>query len=72
MGDKSRNPLPQLPVQSGTGGITISFVNPASVQAANASTALPEGTEIYALTPNAAPAYVKAKMFPERRLDDSF
>lgn len=55
VGDKARNPLPQLPVQVGSGGITISFVNPGSVQAANASTALPEGTEVYALTPNAAP-----------------
>jgi len=55
VGDKNRNPLPQLPVQAGIGGITISFVNPASVQAANASTALPDGTEVYALTPNQAP-----------------
>jgi hypothetical protein len=55
VGDKNHNPLPQLPVQAGIGGITISFVNPGSVQAANASTALPDGTEIYALTPNAAP-----------------
>ena len=55
VGDKNHNPLPQLPVQAGIGGITISFVNPASVQAANASTALPDGTEVYALTPNQAP-----------------
>jgi hypothetical protein len=55
VGDKSRNPLPQLPIQNGANSITISFVNPGSVQAANASTALPEGTEIYALTANAAP-----------------
>ncbi len=55
VGDKSRNPLPPLPVQNGANSITISFVNPGSVQAANASTALPEGTEIYALTANAAP-----------------
>jgi len=55
VGDKNRNPLPQLPVQSGSVGITISFVQPGSVQAANASTALPEGTEIYALKPNEAP-----------------
>jgi hypothetical protein len=54
VGDKSRNPLPQLPVQAGI-GITISFVQPGSMQAANASSALPEGTEIYALTPNQAP-----------------
>ena len=55
VGDKSHNPLPQLPVQSGGGGITISFVQPASVQAANASTVLPEGSEIYALKPDQAP-----------------
>ena len=55
VGDKNKNPLPQLPVQSGSVGITISFVQPASMQAANASTVLPEGTEIYSLTPNAAP-----------------
>jgi len=55
VGDKSHNPLPQLPVQSGGIGITISFVQPASMQAANASTVLPDGTEIYALKPNEAP-----------------
>jgi sugar lactone lactonase YvrE len=55
VGDKNHNPLPQLPVQAGAGGITITFVNPASVQAANASTALPDGTEVYALTPDQAP-----------------
>ncbi len=55
VGDKNRNPLPPLPVQSGNIGITISFVQPASMQAANASTVLPEGSEIYALTPNQAP-----------------
>ncbi len=54
LGDKSRNPLPQLPVQNGL-GITITFSQPGSVQAANASTTLPEGTEIYALAPNQAP-----------------
>ena len=54
VGDKSHNPLPQLPVQAGI-GITISFVQPGSMQAANASSALPEGTEVYALTPNQAP-----------------
>jgi len=55
VGDKSHNPLPAIPVQSAGLGITISFVQPGSVQAANASAALPEGTEVYALTPNAAP-----------------
>ncbi len=55
VGDKSRSPLPALPVSSGGPGITITFNQPGSVQAANASSALPEGSEIYALTPNAAP-----------------
>jgi len=55
VGDKNHNPLPPLPIQSGNIGISISFVQPASMQAANASTALPEGSEVYALTPNQAP-----------------
>jgi len=54
VGDKNHNPLPQLPLQNGM-GISITFTQPGSVQAANASTTLPEGTEIYALTPNQAP-----------------
>ncbi len=48
VGDKSHNPLPPLPVQ-GVGSVTITIVQPGSLQAANASTALPEGTEIYAI-----------------------
>jgi hypothetical protein len=58
VGDKNHNPLPQLPVQNGGIGITISFVQPGSVQAANASTVLPEGSEIYALKPDQAPRKV--------------
>ena len=50
VGDKSHNPLPPLPVQ-GQGSITITVVQPGSLQAANSSTSLPEGSEIYALTP---------------------
>ena len=55
VGDKAKNPLPQLPVQAGAAGITISFVQPGSVQVANASATLPDGTEIYALKPDQAP-----------------
>lgn len=55
VGDKSHNPLPPLPIQNAGSSITISFVQPGSVQAANASTSLPEGTEIYALKPDEAP-----------------
>ena len=49
VGDKSRNPLPPLPVQ-GMASITITIAQPGSLQAANASASLPEGTEIYALS----------------------
>ncbi len=55
VGDKEHNPLPPLPVQ-GASSITITIVQPVSLQAAaNASTSVPEGTEIYALTPDQAP-----------------
>jgi hypothetical protein len=54
VGDKGHNPLPPLPVQ-GAGAITITVVQPQSLQAANTSTSLPEGSEIYALAENQAP-----------------
>jgi hypothetical protein len=54
VGDKERNPLPPLPVQ-GVGAVTITIVQPGSLQAANTSTSLPEGTEIYALKEDQAP-----------------
>ncbi len=54
VGDKSHNPLPPLAVQ-GVGTITFTIVQPGSLQAANASTSTPEGTEIYALAPDQAP-----------------
>jgi hypothetical protein len=57
VGDKSHNPLPPLPVQ-GIGSITITIVQPGSLQAANASTSVPEGTEIYALKDGQAPRKV--------------
>jgi hypothetical protein len=54
VGDKSRNPLPPLPVQ-GIGTATITIVQPSSVQAVNSSASLPDGTEIYALSEGQAP-----------------
>jgi hypothetical protein len=54
VGDKGHNPLPPLPVQ-GVGTVSITIVQPGSMQAANESTTLPEGSEIYALTPGQAP-----------------
>jgi len=54
VGDKSRNPLPPLPVQ-GQGAVTITIVQPGSLQAANASVSVPEGSEVYALIEGQAP-----------------
>jgi hypothetical protein len=57
VGDKSRNPLPPLPVQ-GIGTVTFTVVQPGSLQSVNASASAPEGTEIYALTEGQAPRKV--------------
>ncbi|MGD0902432.1 MAG: hypothetical protein ABR924_05750, partial [Terracidiphilus sp.] len=54
VGDKSHNPLPPLPVQ-GVGMVSITVVQPGSMQAANTSASVPEGSEIYALTEGQAP-----------------
>ena len=54
VGDKSHNPLPPLPVQ-GQAQVTITVVQPGSMQAANVSASVPEGSEIYALTPTDDP-----------------
>lgn len=54
VGDKGRNPLPPLPVQ-GTATVTITVLQPGSMQAANASASIPEGSQIYALKPSQAP-----------------
>ncbi|MGP8175012.1 MAG: hypothetical protein ACLP7O_10755 [Terracidiphilus sp.] len=50
VGDKSHNPLPPLPVQ-GIGTATLTIVQPGSLQAANTSVSVPEGSEIYTLAP---------------------
>jgi WD40 repeat protein len=50
VGDKSHNPLPPLPVQ-GVGMATVTIIQPPSLTAANTSVSVPEGSEIYALTP---------------------
>jgi hypothetical protein len=54
VGDKSRNPLPPLPVQ-GIGTATITIIQPQSLQAVNTSTSLPDVTDIYALDEGQAP-----------------
>ena len=50
MGEKGHNPLPPLTV-TGTASITINIVQPGSLEAANSSASVPEGSEIYALAP---------------------
>jgi hypothetical protein len=54
VGDKSHNPLPPLPVQ-GVGTVTFTVVQPGSLQAANTSVSVPEGSDIYALADGQAP-----------------
>lgn len=54
VGEKGHNPLPPLPVQ-GVTSITINVVQPGSMQAANQSSTVPEGSEIYALKEGQAP-----------------
>ncbi|MGD0732514.1 MAG: WD40 repeat domain-containing protein [Terracidiphilus sp.] len=59
VGDKSRNPLPPLPVQ-GVAQVTITIVQPGSLQAANTSVSVPEGSEIYAVAEGQAPRKIWA------------
>ncbi len=59
VGDKEHNPLPPLPVQ-GVGAVTITVVQPGSLQAANQSASIPEGSEIYALSEGQAPRKIWA------------
>jgi hypothetical protein len=58
-GDKSHNPLPPLPVQ-GVGMATVTIIQPGSMQAANTSVSVPEGSEIYAIKEGQAPRHVWA------------
>jgi hypothetical protein len=55
VGDKSRNPLPPLNVQGPGMGAMITIMQPGSLQAANTSASVPEGSEIYALVEGQAP-----------------
>jgi len=57
VGEKGHNPLPPLPVQ-GMAAMTITIVQPGSMQAANVSATVPEGSEIYALAEGQAPRKV--------------
>ena len=59
VGDKGQNPLPPLPVQ-GVGTLTITVIQPGSLGAANQSTSIPGGSEIYALADGSAPRKIWA------------
>jgi len=54
VGDRTHNQLPPLPIQ-GVGTATVTILQPGSLQAANTSVSLPEGTEIYAIDEGQAP-----------------
>jgi hypothetical protein len=47
--------LPPLPV-TGAVGVTITFSQPGSANAANTNTLLPDGTEVYKISPDGSPA----------------
>ncbi len=53
-GDKSRNPLPPLPVQ-GIAVATATILQPGSIQNFSSSGVISDGSDIYILKPNAAP-----------------
>ena len=55
VGDKSRIPLPPLPVQGAAAVGLVTILQPGSLQAVNASASLPDGSEIWALQENQAP-----------------
>ncbi len=54
VGGKGSVPLPNLPVTGGT-GITITFIQPGSATAASTNTVIPEGSEIYKISPDGTP-----------------
>jgi hypothetical protein len=54
VGTKGHTTLPPLPVTGGV-GVTITFVQPGSSTAAGANTLVPDGSEIYKISPDGAP-----------------
>jgi hypothetical protein len=55
VGDKSRNPLPPLNIQGPGAGAVVTIMQPGSMQVANTSASIPEGSEIYVLKEGQAP-----------------
>ncbi len=56
VGEKNKTPLPPLPVQGlAVTTATITIVAPGSVQASSSNGLLPEGSEVYELSPQGAP-----------------
>jgi sugar lactone lactonase YvrE len=54
VGEKSHSTLPPLPV-TGAVGVTVTIIQPGSVQSFNGSTLIPDGSEIYQIAPGGAP-----------------
>jgi hypothetical protein len=54
VGTKGRTALPPVPV-TGNVGVTITFVQPASSTAAGANALVPDGSEIYRISPDGSP-----------------
>jgi len=54
VGEKGRNSLPPLPV-TGAAALTITIIQPGSVQAFNGNTLIPDGSEIYEIPQTGAP-----------------
>lgn len=56
VGEKGHSSLPPLPVSgSATVTATIKIIQPGSVQASSDNTVIPEGSEVYEITPSGAP-----------------
>lgn len=57
VGEKGQSSLPPLPVQGGSSTITatIKIVQPGSVKASSENTVIPEGSEVYEISPQGAP-----------------
>jgi WD40 repeat protein len=54
VGEKGHNALPPLPV-TGNATVTVTILQPGSIQAFNGNTLIPDGSEIYEIAPNGAP-----------------
>jgi WD40 repeat protein len=59
VGGKGQSTLPPLPVQ-GTPSVSVTILQPGSVQAFNGNTVIPDGSEVYEVPPQGAPRKIWA------------